>query len=104
MIRLDSELVFVSPETFPMSNIDAKCRLPVAPPCCPNSTDAARLDGLTVSHNLASSVGFHTRDIILSGDSAGKLALPITRYRRDAVSKEATDPHSNTRISLQVMV
>lgn len=50
-----------------------------------NAFPAALLDGLTVMHYLVYEMGFHPRNIILSGDSAGgNVILGLTRYLRDA--------------------
>lgn len=50
-----------------------------------NAFPAALLDGLTVVHYLVYELGFHPRNIILSGDSAGgNLSLGLSRYLRDA--------------------
>lgn len=58
--------------------------VPIAPTTSINAFPAALLDGVAVVHYLVS-LGFHPRDIILSGDSAGgNLALAVTRYLRDA--------------------
>lgn len=50
-----------------------------------NAFPAALIDGLTVVHYLVYDLGFHPRNIILSGDSAGgNITLGLTRYLRDA--------------------
>ncbi|KAF8320392.1 alpha/beta-hydrolase [Clavulina sp. PMI_390] len=50
-----------------------------------NPFPAALLDAVTVVYYLVFDVGFHPRNIILSGDSAGaNVALSVTRYLRDA--------------------
>jgi hypothetical protein len=70
--------------------------VPIAPASI-NAFPAALLDGLSVVHYLVFSVGFHPRDVILSGDSAGgNLALAITRYLRDAPLPEATNNQAPT--------
>lgn len=64
---------------------------PLVPSPGANAFPAALLDGLTVMHYLVYEMGFHPRDIILSGDSAGgNVILGLTRYLRDA-------PLSNSR-------
>ncbi|KAF8320391.1 alpha/beta-hydrolase [Clavulina sp. PMI_390] len=56
---------------------------PLAEPA--NPFPAALLDALTAIYYLIFDVGFHPRNIILSGDSAGaNVALSVTRYLRDA--------------------
>jgi len=66
--------------------LDVEYRLTRAVPITPaNAFPAALLDGVAVVHYLVFSLGFHPRNIILSGDSAGgNLALAVTRYLRDA--------------------
>ncbi|KAF8320377.1 alpha/beta-hydrolase [Clavulina sp. PMI_390] len=56
---------------------------PLAEPA--NAFPAALLDAATVIYYLVFDVGFHPRNILLSGDSAGaNVALSVTRYLRDA--------------------
>lgn len=67
--------------------LDVDYRLSRAEPLAEraNPFPAALLDGLAAVHYLVFKLGFHPRDIILSGDSAGgNLALALTRYVRDA--------------------
>lgn len=65
-----------------------------------NAFPAALLDGLAVVYYLIYEVGFHPRNILLSGDSAGgNLALGLTRYLRDApppVSRSRGSVHKST--------
>ncbi|KAF8320390.1 alpha/beta-hydrolase [Clavulina sp. PMI_390] len=56
---------------------------PLAEPA--NAFPAALLDGVAVIQYLVFDIGFHPRNIVISGDSAGgNVALSITRYLRDA--------------------
>lgn len=61
-----------------------------------NPFPAALLDGLAVVHYLIFTLGYHPRNIILSGDSAGgNVALALTRYLRDApLPSKAALPNS----------
>ena len=71
--------------------------VPIAPASI-NAFPAALLDGVAVVHYLVFSLGFHPRDIILSGDSAGgNVALGVTRYLRDAPMPDPMNGKESTR-------